>query len=215
MELEEEPAGPRTWTFIILGLSPNAARLSVRFFLRNTFGALLANVQAHYDRLEIVRPSYDKFEHLPLWRLLGETVNQNSPGQVPRPPAWPARCSGPSCTTPATPPPCSTASPCASGREHAGHPGPGRHSQSLLSEIARATNRKIQIYQRRSCTVSLNPDSRQRPLHPGPALLRAGVHPVRRQPGHQRHHQGQVLQLCRRHPRRRSSPSWSTWPRST
>ena len=52
--------------FYILGLAPNAARLSVRFFLRNSFGAFLQNVQAHQDRLEIVRPSYDHFEPLPL-----------------------------------------------------------------------------------------------------------------------------------------------------
>lgn len=70
--------------FFVLGLSPNAARLSVRFFLRNTFGALLANVQAHYDRLEIVRPS-DSVEHLPVWRLLGETVNQNARDKSPAP----------------------------------------------------------------------------------------------------------------------------------
>ena len=31
--------------FYILSLSPNAARLSVRFFLRNTFGGFLRNVQ--------------------------------------------------------------------------------------------------------------------------------------------------------------------------
>ena len=49
----------------ILGLSPNSARLSVRFFLRNTFGGFLRNIQAHYDRLEVVRPAYDKFETLP------------------------------------------------------------------------------------------------------------------------------------------------------
>ena len=65
-------------TFFILGLAPNAARLSVRFFLRDSFGALLQNVQAHYDRLEIEKPSYDKFDTLPLWRLLDETVNQNA-----------------------------------------------------------------------------------------------------------------------------------------
>ena len=29
----------------ILGLSPNSARLSVRFFLRNTFGGFLRNIQ--------------------------------------------------------------------------------------------------------------------------------------------------------------------------
>jgi CRISPR-associated protein Csd1 len=71
--------------FYILGLSPNAARLSVRFFLKNTFGGFLENVQAHYDRLEIVRPTFDKFETLPLWRLLSETVNQNSRDKSPAP----------------------------------------------------------------------------------------------------------------------------------
>lgn len=71
--------------FYILGLSPNAARLSVRFFLRNSFGAFLRNVQAHQDRLEIVRPSYDRFEPLPLWKMLDETVNQNSRDKSPAP----------------------------------------------------------------------------------------------------------------------------------
>ena len=71
--------------FYILGLSPNAARLSVRFFLRSTFGGFLQNVQAHYDRLEIVRPAYDKFEVLPLWKLLSETVNQNARDKSPAP----------------------------------------------------------------------------------------------------------------------------------
>ena len=71
--------------FYILGLSPNAARLSVRFFLRNTFGNFLRNVQAHQARLEIVRPAYDKFETLPVWKLLSETVNQNSRDKSPAP----------------------------------------------------------------------------------------------------------------------------------
>ena len=71
--------------FYILGLSPNAARLSVRFFLHNTFGGFLRNVQAHYDRLEIVRPVYDKFETLPLWKLLSETVNLNARDKSPAP----------------------------------------------------------------------------------------------------------------------------------
>lgn len=71
--------------FYVLGLSPNAARLSVRFFLHNTFGAFLRNIQAHYDRLEIIRPAYDKFDALPLWKLLSETVNQNSRDKSPAP----------------------------------------------------------------------------------------------------------------------------------
>ena len=64
--------------FYILGLAPNAARLSVRFFLCNSFGGFLENVRWHHQRLEIVKPAYDKFDTIPLWKLLGETVNQNA-----------------------------------------------------------------------------------------------------------------------------------------
>ena len=71
--------------FYILGLSPNAARLSVRFFLRNTFGGFLENVQHHYDRLEIIRPANDSFDNIPLWKLLDATVNQNSRDKSPSP----------------------------------------------------------------------------------------------------------------------------------
>lgn len=44
--------------FYILGLSPNAARLSVRFFYNSTFGELMKNVAAHHQRLEIVGSKY-------------------------------------------------------------------------------------------------------------------------------------------------------------
>ena len=71
--------------FYILGISPTAARLSVRFFLRNSFGAFLRNAQAHQQRLEIVKPAYDKFDTIPMWKLLDETVNQNSRDKTPAP----------------------------------------------------------------------------------------------------------------------------------
>ena len=71
--------------FYILGLSPNAARLSVRFFLRDSFGRLMKNVNAHYERLEIVRPAYAKTNILPLWAMLRETVNLNSGEKSPSP----------------------------------------------------------------------------------------------------------------------------------
>ena len=64
--------------FFVLGLSPNAARLSVRFFLRNTFGGFLRNVQAHQDRLEIVQSVDNKFDSTPLWRLLYATVRSRA-----------------------------------------------------------------------------------------------------------------------------------------
>lgn len=81
---EDEKLDPNM-NFYVLGISPNAARLSVRFFLQNTFGGFLRNIQAHYDRLEIVRPAFDKFEILPLWKLLGETVSQKARDKSPAP----------------------------------------------------------------------------------------------------------------------------------
>ena len=71
--------------FYILGLAPNAARLSVRFFWQNTFGALAKNVERHYRDLEIMRPSFDPYPTLPLWRLLRETVNLKARTPEPSP----------------------------------------------------------------------------------------------------------------------------------
>ena len=84
VDLDETRLDP-DMEFYILGLSPNAARLSVRFFLRNSFGAFLRNTQAHQQRLEITKPTYDKFDTLPMWKLLDETVNQNSRDKSPAP----------------------------------------------------------------------------------------------------------------------------------
>ena len=70
-------------TFYILGLAPNSARLSVRFFFKNSFGAFVQNVNEHQKRLEIARPSSDPFPTIPLWKLLDETVARDkspSPG---------------------------------------------------------------------------------------------------------------------------------------
>lgn len=64
--------------FYVLGLSPNAARLSVRFFMRNTFGEFLKHIEAHRNRLKISRPNYAKYEVPSLKSLLDATVNQNS-----------------------------------------------------------------------------------------------------------------------------------------
>ena len=71
--------------FYVLGLAPNAARLSVRFFLQDTFGAFARNLQAHHERLEIVRPAYDARPSLSFWQLLDETVNQKSRDKSPSP----------------------------------------------------------------------------------------------------------------------------------
>lgn len=44
--------------FYILGLAPNAARLSVRFFYNSAFGELMKNIAIHHQRLEIVGSKY-------------------------------------------------------------------------------------------------------------------------------------------------------------
>ena len=67
--------------FYVLGLAPNAARLSVRFFLHDSFGKLMENVNAHYERMEIAGA---KYSILPLWALLNATV-RDSKKQVPSP----------------------------------------------------------------------------------------------------------------------------------
>lgn len=65
-------------TFYILGLSPNSSRLSVRFFLKGRFGSFMKNINDHHERMRIDKPSFDKFETVPLWKMLSETVNQNA-----------------------------------------------------------------------------------------------------------------------------------------
>lgn len=71
--------------FYILGLAPNAARLSVRFFYENSFGNILNNIQKHYFRMSMVRPSWEEREYLGVGRMLYETVNQKSKDKKPVP----------------------------------------------------------------------------------------------------------------------------------
>lgn len=71
--------------FYILGLSPNASRLSVRFFYRRSFGEIVRNMERHYQDIEIVSDGRGKWDTLPLWVLLRETVNQKSSDKSPLP----------------------------------------------------------------------------------------------------------------------------------
>ncbi len=80
VDFDETKLDPRN-PFYILGLAPNAARLSVRFFQRNSFGEILKNIQKHYRQTELV--SNDPFQTVPLWKLLSATVNQNSKDKKP------------------------------------------------------------------------------------------------------------------------------------
>ncbi len=71
--------------FYILGISPNAARLSVRFFYRRSFGEIVRNLKRHYDDIRIVSDGRSKWDNTPLWALLRETVNQKSSDKSPLP----------------------------------------------------------------------------------------------------------------------------------
>jgi len=71
--------------FYVLGIAPNAARLSVRFYFTDSFGNIVRHIKSHYERLEIVTDNRSKWKNIPLWALLGETVNQKSKDKSPSP----------------------------------------------------------------------------------------------------------------------------------
>lgn len=71
-------------TFYVLGLAPSAARLSVKFFLRGTFGAMLKNLSEHYRRIEIVHAPYER-EFLTPYQLLREVENPKAKKPVVTP----------------------------------------------------------------------------------------------------------------------------------
>lgn len=71
--------------FYILCLAPNAARLSVRFFYQNSFGDILNNIDKHYKRMEVIKPSWVEQKYLSIYGMLRETVNQNSKDKTPVP----------------------------------------------------------------------------------------------------------------------------------
>ncbi len=65
--------GPRETPFYVLGLSPNAARISVRFWLRSSLDDLVKRLRKHFADLAIVHRDQD-LEHPAMWMLLRETV---------------------------------------------------------------------------------------------------------------------------------------------
>lgn len=68
----------------ILGLAPNAGRLSVRFWYRDSFGTLAASLAQHHLDLEVDRRRSEP-EILPVRRILFETVPKNAERKEPPP----------------------------------------------------------------------------------------------------------------------------------
>lgn len=64
--------------FYILGLSPNAARLSVRFWHVSTVKDISEKLGQHFRDLDMVKSFDNDLEHPGIWRLLNETTNKKS-----------------------------------------------------------------------------------------------------------------------------------------
>lgn len=62
--------------FYVLGLSPNAARLSVRFWYISTLQELVSAIRQHFADLDIVRSDRDP-EFPAVWQLLRETARES------------------------------------------------------------------------------------------------------------------------------------------
>ncbi len=60
--------------FYILGLSPNAGRIAIRYFYIKSFGSFIKNVSQHYSDMELG----DEPKFIPVWQLLDETIPKKS-----------------------------------------------------------------------------------------------------------------------------------------
>ncbi|NLY48296.1 MAG: type I-C CRISPR-associated protein Cas8c/Csd1 [Clostridiales bacterium] len=64
--------------FYVLGMSPNAARITVRFYLKDIFGSFAEKIEQHYEDMSIQKQYDNEFDSVPLWRILSETVSKKS-----------------------------------------------------------------------------------------------------------------------------------------
>ncbi len=77
------PVGERNVEFFVLGLAPNAARISVRFWLRAPLAELAPRIAQHFTDLRVVR-RYDSDPAAPsLFRLLSSLALQGKLDNVP------------------------------------------------------------------------------------------------------------------------------------
>lgn len=60
--------------FYLLGISPNAARLSIRLWETESLGNLMSRIGQHFTDINIVRQFSNEPEFPPLWRLLVQTA---------------------------------------------------------------------------------------------------------------------------------------------
>lgn len=61
--------------FYVLGLSPNASRLAIRFFLTEPFGVFADRIMQHYADLQITKEYSNQPDYLSPYRILAECVS--------------------------------------------------------------------------------------------------------------------------------------------
>jgi len=71
--------------FYVLGLAPNAARVSVRFFHSDPFDKVVEKIMKHYKDLEIVKEFDDQHTYLTIQDILDETVSPKASDQSAAP----------------------------------------------------------------------------------------------------------------------------------
>lgn len=70
--------------FYVLGLAPNAARVSVRFFHVDLFSKFINQILAHYEDMGIVH-DYEQNRRYSVYAILQETVSKKSSVKTPSP----------------------------------------------------------------------------------------------------------------------------------
>ena len=68
--------------FYVLGLAPNAARISVRFWQVGTAAEMSARIRQHFEDIEMIHASFEK-PYLSLFRLLVSTATQGKSENIP------------------------------------------------------------------------------------------------------------------------------------
>lgn len=67
--------------FYVLGLAPNASRLSIRYWWENDFGVMASNYQRYVQELKIEPPARDPYP--PMWKYLSELAVLGKRENVP------------------------------------------------------------------------------------------------------------------------------------
>lgn len=71
--------------FYVLGLSPNAARIAIRFFHQDQFKNFVDNILTHYEDMKIVKEYDSQLDLISPRRIIDETVSKKATNKSPSP----------------------------------------------------------------------------------------------------------------------------------